>query len=66
MNMFGILKEGNSEQHTMIPAVDANHDSNAVVSQLHYYLTNIVPEIGVFKEFVFRMCVGNALKLFLF
>lgn len=62
--MFGIFYKGSGRQKTMISTEGARHYSNAVVSQIHYYLKTICPRAGTAEELYFHMdsCDGKSKK----
>eukprot|EP00171_Calliarthron_tuberculosum_P010739 IDg10739t1 len=61
VNLFGIFNEGSGVQTTMVSTEGARHDSNSVVSQLHYYMKHIQPRVGTAKELYLHMdsCTGQ-------
>lgn len=61
LNMFAIHDEGSGKHTPMLTTEGARHDSNAVVSQIHYYLTHICPRAGSALELNLHMdsCIGQ-------
>lgn len=65
--MLGIMNEGSGKHVTMLSSEGAKHDCNRIVSQLHYYLTNVEPVYGITKEIGFHLdsCSGQKNNIFL-
>ena len=59
--MLGILNEGRRKPYTLLPTESAKQDSNAVVSQMHHYFTEIEPRVGAAAVIGLHMdsCVGQ-------
>lgn len=61
VSLFGISNEGSGEKVTMITNERAQHDYNAMCSQLHFYLERIKPRYSNVHEMVIHMdsCAGQ-------
>lgn len=46
VNMFGVFSEGSGKKGTFLSTEGARNDSNAVHSQLKYYLSTVCPHAG--------------------
>ena len=45
INMFAIFNESSGRHRTMLTTEDACHDSNSVISQLHYYRSHLDSQV---------------------